>query len=57
MVAVSSDFTGIYRVGEKASQPLPTSTIRKGGSIVIMEVWCKQWICNFSVAKELTAQR
>ena len=40
-VAVSSDFAGIYRVGEKASHPFPMSTMHKGGSIVITEVWCK----------------
>ena len=56
-MAVNSDFAGIYRVGEKASQPLPTSIIRKDGSIVTMEVWCKQRSCNFSAARELTAQR
>ena len=57
MVVVSSDFTGIYRVGEKASHPFPMSTMHKGGSIATTDVWCKHQICNFSVARELMAQR
>ena len=38
MVVVSSDFAGIYRVEEKASQPLPMSMMHRGGSIVTTDV-------------------
>ena len=38
----------IYKVGEKASHPFPMSTMHKGGSIVIMEVWCNSGLQFFS---------
>ena len=38
MVVVSSDLAGMYKVEEKASQPLPMSIIRKGGSMVTTDV-------------------
>ena len=57
MVVVSSDFAGMYKVEEKASQPFPISRMHSRGSMVTIYVCYKHQICNFSVAKELIAQR
>ena len=38
MVVVSSDFAGLYRVEEKALQPLPILMMCRGGSIVTTDI-------------------
>ena len=44
-------------LAEKALHPLPTSTICKGGVMVMTCVSMTHLICNFSAAKVLISQR